>query len=399
MINIRSVTWMLNSDYGEKEFEIIENVNLKFDNSEFFVRTKRATLPCTSEPLNFKNIDYLNSLCLNHDIRWFNIPIIPNNNKKIWQFAYNVLKNYEQSFINILAVQNGKVNYDVLNESLKLIKKTSNISINGKDNFRLGLSVNIKENCPFFPFSVSDGKFGFSIALELTQEINMIIQNSPKLNLNELRANIINTLYPQIKKIEELANEEALKYNIEFKGFDFSLAPIIDDNNNGSIITILNYLGVNDFSKSGTLFATAYLTNILKYFASEFKSVGFSGVMYSLLEDTNLCKINNETGVDIEDLIKLSTMCGCGIDMIPISCDENDNNIKSTFMDVIAISTRLNKPLGIRILPIPRAKKGVLHYTNFNEDADFISNTKVLTLATNEIIEKNIDDFEFLKIK
>lgn len=399
MINIRSVTWMLNSDYGEKEFEIIENVNLKFDNSEFFVRTKRATLPCTSEPLNFKNIDYLNSLCLNHDIRWFNIPIIPNNNKKIWQFAYNVLKNYEQSFINILAVQNGKVNYDVLNESLKLIKKTSNISINGKDNFRLGLSVNIKENCPFFPFSVSDGKFGFSIALELTQDINMIIKNNSKLNLNELRANIINTLYPQIKKIEELANEEALKYNIEFKGFDFSLAPIIDDNNNGSIITILNYLGVNDFSKSGTLFATAYLTNILKYFASEFKSVGFSGVMYSLLEDTNLCKINNETGVDIEDLIKLSTMCGCGIDMIPISCDENDNNIKSTFMDVIAISTRLNKPLGIRILPIPRAKKGVLHYTNFNEDADFISNTKVLTLATNEIIEKNIDDFEFLKIK
>lgn len=399
MINIRSVTWMLNSDYGEKEFEIIEKVNLKFDNSEFFVRTKRATLPCISEPLNLKNIDYLNSLCLTHDIRWFNIPIVPSNNKKIWQFAYNVLKNYEQSFVNVLAVQDGKINYQILDESLKLIKKTSNISINGKDNFRLGLSVNVKPNCPFFPFSISDGKFGFSIALELTQDINMIICNNSKLNLNELRTNIINTLYPQIKKIEKLANEEALKYNIEFKGFDFSLAPIIDDNNNGSIITILNYLGVNDFSKSGTLFATAYLTNILKYFSSEFKSVGFSGVMYSLLEDVELCKINNEIGVDIEDLIKLSTMCGCGIDMIPISCDENDNNIKSTFMDVIAISTRLNKPLGIRILPIPRARKGVLHYTNFNEDADFISNTKVLNLATNEIIEKNIDDFEFLKIK
>ena len=80
---------MLNSDYSEKEFEIIEKVNLKFDNSEFFVRTKRATLPCISEPLNLKNIDYLNSLCLTHDIRWFNIPIIPSNNKKIWQFFFN----------------------------------------------------------------------------------------------------------------------------------------------------------------------------------------------------------------------------------------------------------------------------------------------------------------------
>ena len=180
MINIRSVTCMLNSDYSEKEFEIIEKVNLKFDNSEFFVRTKRATLPCISEPLDLKNIDYLNSLCLTHDIRWFNIPIIPSN---------------EQSFVNILAVQDGKINYQILDESLKLIKKTSNISINGKDNFRLGLSVNVKPNCPFFPFSVSDGKFGFSIALELTQDINMIICNNSKLNLNELRTNIINTLY------------------------------------------------------------------------------------------------------------------------------------------------------------------------------------------------------------
>ena len=119
MINIRSVTWMLNSDYSEKEFEIIEKVNLKFYNSEFFVRTKRATLPCISEPLDLKNIDYLNSLCLTHDIRWFNIPIIPSNNKKIWQFAYNVLKNYEQSFVNVLAVQDGKINYQILDESLK----------------------------------------------------------------------------------------------------------------------------------------------------------------------------------------------------------------------------------------------------------------------------------------
>ena len=62
MINIRAVTWMLNSDYSEKEFEIIEKVNLKFDNSEFFVRTKRATFPCISEPLDLKNIDYLNTI-------------------------------------------------------------------------------------------------------------------------------------------------------------------------------------------------------------------------------------------------------------------------------------------------------------------------------------------------
>ena len=264
MINIRSVTWMLNSDYGEKEFEIIEKVNLKFDNSEFFVRTKRATLPCISEPLNLKNIDYLNSLCLTHDIRWFNIPIIPSNNKKIWQFAYNVLKNYEQSFVNVLAVQDGKINYQILDESLKLIKKASNISINGKDNFRLGLSVNVKPNCPFFPFSISDGKFGFSIALELTQDINMIICNNSKLNLNELRTNIINTLYPQIKKIEKLANEEALKYNIEFKGFDFSLAPIIDDNNNGSIITILNYF-----------FAFYYISTLTKIIHKIYNSLHF----------------------------------------------------------------------------------------------------------------------------
>ena len=42
------------------------------------------------------------------------------------------------------------------------------MSANGKDNFRLGISVNVQPDGPFFPFTYSSGEMGFSIALELT---------------------------------------------------------------------------------------------------------------------------------------------------------------------------------------------------------------------------------------
>ena len=49
-------------------------------------------------------------------------------------------------------------------------------------------------------------------------------------------------------------------------------------------------------------------------------------------------------------------------------------------LDVSAISMRYDKPLGIRFLPIPRTYSNSIYYTNFTEDADFISNTRILSI-------------------
>ena len=399
MIQIRAVTYNLSADPTSEHFDVIGRANSLWSLQNYFIRTYRVSLVPFNKPVSIDYFKKINELCNKCDVRWFNVPLDPwgtENKRELFEFGYNVLKNYRQSFVNINCVKNGKFNSDTIDRSVRLIKKVSTISNNGDANFRLGISGNIGYDCPFFPFSMSSGKFSFSIALELTQEINRIVANMHKKDLLFLRNQIISTIEPQIDEIYNYAQKISKETGLQFDGFDFSLAPIIDQD--GSVIPILRKMGVDEFGQTGTMFATAYLTNILKFFAKQFPSVGFSGVMYSLLEDLELCRINNEKGVKIEDLIKLSTMCGCGIDMVPVTADITDSQLRTAIIEIGGISSRLQKPLGIRFLPIPRSKLGEKVYTDFNEDADFIANTRVLSLGDNSISDFGADTFKFLSI-
>lgn len=396
MIGIRSITYQLPEKYEDDHLKQVAGVSRLWDNSYPLLRTQRISLCPFSEPAPLSNFKKLSALCDETRVRWFNIPLRPSLAKSVsslMSFGHSVLSEYSRAFVNVLGVENKTINRHFLSQYSKLAKRVSTISQDGKDNFRLGLSINIKPDCPFFPFTFSNGVFGFSIALELTQEINRICSESQNNNLAELQRTIITEIEPQIDSIKVIAEDISAKSGLEFKGFDFSLAPIIDPD--GSVITILNSLGVYDFGNTGCLFATSFLTNILKHWAYKYKSVGFSGVMYSLLEDLELCSINNQRGVTLYQMISLSTMCGCGLDMVPVYGEIKNEELMSVYLEVAAISCRLNKPLGVRILPIQNCKRGSTIYTSFHDDPDFISNTKVVTPNMN-LLSPFGDEFRFL---
>ncbi|MFQ9924811.1 MAG: DUF711 family protein [Beduini sp.] len=384
MIGIRSITYHLPTNYNDTELNKILNVSRFWPLQYPAIRTQRMALTPCNKPMSVEKIKKLSNICDTSEIRWFNIPIDPwesQNKEELFKFCENTLNNFGRAFINVLTFKNNKANDEIIEFSSNLLKKVSLINKNGKDNFRLGFSANIKPNGPFFPFTMSGGNLGFSIALELTQEINAICDRNNKLSIMQLRDILSKELIKQISDIEKIALHIAEHFNLLFLGFDFSIAPIISDD--GSVITILHRLGIYNFGKNGTLFATVFLTDLIKSFKKKFRSVGFSGVMYSLLEDLELCMINNERGVTLEDLTKLSTMCGCGIDMVPVYGGITNQELKSIFLEIYSISSRLDKPLGIRILPIPYTKKNQLQYTNLHDDADFIANTKIVDLDIN----------------
>lgn len=397
MIGIRSITYNLSRDCNEHEYDLIRKINVNWKTAYPLIRTSRLNLPVQHDLDDIKQYAQIADNCLKIGIRWFNIPIDPwerHAKEKFCSFAHNVLKTYDRAFVHIIGVQKKQIDLDILKKSVELIEKTSKLGNNGHENFRLGISCNAVENTPFFPFTMSSGKFSFSIALELTQEINEIIQRHKTRNLSELRDIISSDLNRQIAVIENIAQRLSAEYNIEFAGFDFSLAPIIE--RNGSVWPILKHLGICEFGKCGSLFATYYLTDLLKSFGKFHKMVGFSGVMYSLLEDFDLCQINNEHGVSLEHLIAMSTMCGCGLDMIPIHSDVSYGEIVNLMLEVAAVSNRLNKPLGIRLLPIPDTYKGKEYFTCFSEDADFIANTKLVELGNNSIKIGKLQNFSFI---
>jgi hypothetical protein len=396
MVGIRSITYHLPEQITEKHLVKAARLSRMWDRSFPLIRTQRLCLCPFSEPAEINSLKPLSSLCDMSSIRWFNVPISPKQSQNIsglFGFAHDVLAEYGRAFVNVLGVENGELCTDIFDRCAELIRRTSILSASGQDNFRLGISINVRPNGPFFPFTYSSGKMGFSIALELTQEINEICAKTQGGNLSFLRSEILASVIPQIQNINTLAATLAEQEGVSFHGFDFSLAPIIDEN--GSIITILNRLGVYNFGYTGTLFATSFLTNILKALAARFPSVGFSGVMYSLLEDLELCSINNERGVTMEQIISLSTMCGCGVDMVPVYGKIKTEELISILLDVSGISCRLNKPLGVRLLPIPQYGRSKSGFTNFHNDSDFIANTKIVGLNLNLITEPG-DVFTYL---
>jgi uncharacterized protein (UPF0210 family) len=61
----------------------------------------------------------------------------------------------------------------------------------------------------------------------------------------------------------------------------------------------------------------------------------------------------------MRDLLAFSTICGVGIDTVPISLDSvSVEDLAALYMEVGSLSYRLNKPLSCRVLPMKNKAVG-----------------------------------------
>ena len=389
MIKIRSITYNIGSDDSNLSKELF-CYSQEWD-STFQPHTQRINLSESDSSRKYLNrISSYIPVCECSSVRWINSPINCRSTsiKDPYKLALQILELSGSTFVNLISVQQNKIKTNEFENYSKLIKKVARLDDTGVNNFRLGLSFNIGYNCPFFPFTRAKlNENSFSIGLELVEEINRIIIESKLKSLVDLKKLIIETLEKQVSNIYKFAINFEAKHDLKFSGFDFSIAPVISEL--GSVLPLLKTVGISSFGAVGTMFATAYWTDILGTLKSKFPSVVFSGMMYSILEDIELCKLNNKKGIKAENFVSLSTMCGCGLDMLPIYEDTSDQEVVSACLDIAAISYRYNKPLGVRLLPIPRILRGSNNYTSISDEVDFISNTKVVNLGENEIVNCN----------
>ncbi len=379
MINIRTVTYNMPFDFGTKELEIIKKSTSFWDEFKYSVHTQRINFP-VYRVIEANRIDEISKFCTNAGIRWFGIPIEigVTDYKKI--SIEKILSTYKNAFFNMICAKDGKVSDKVVGRIADQFLRNAMEDNEGLIGFRFGASNNVAPNGPFFPFTYADGNhLGFSIGLELSEEINCLC-DLEYANIDEFRKAIIKNLEPQLAEIENKAEEISMATNMEFDGIDFSLAPLPKYGN--SVMTILKKLGIENINDTGMLFATAFLTKILKEFAVIHKSVGFSGVMYSLLEDLEYARMNSQNGFSINNMIALSTMCGCGVDMVPIPLETSADRIRTILLEVACVSSRLHKPLGVRLLPVNDFGDGVTHFTG---EKDFVTNTRIVDVHGNKI--------------
>src|SRR5262249_46343810 len=141
---------------------------------------------------------------------------------------------------------------------------------------------------------------------------------------------------------------------VEYAGLDFSLAPFPADD--VSVGACIEALGVDCFGAPGTLAAVAALTSAIR--AARLRRVGFCGVMRPVLEDWALARRVTEGRVSLSELLLSSTVCGTGLDTVPLPGDIGEDEIQGILAEVGALSIALDKPLTARLFPVPGRAAG-----------------------------------------
>lgn len=227
----------------------------------------------------------------------------------------------------------------------RTMKAISRISADGEANFRFGAAARIPAGTPFFPVAHHSGPAAFSIGLESAGLVAAAFQGHDDRETAgvALRSRLEASLSPIQALAETLAAESSRRY----LGIDLSPAPSIEV----SIGEPIEALTGQPFGTPTTLSACATITQGLK--STHLTSCGYSGLMLPLLEDRVLARRAAEQRFGVQDLLFYSSVCGTGLDVIPVPGDCREDDLAGLILDMAVLATRLQKPLAARLLPIP----------------------------------------------
>ncbi len=256
--------------------------------------------------------------------------------------------------------------------SARVIHQTAAISPDGFANLRFAALANVKPFTPFLPAAYHHPGSGPAISLAVECADAVLEAFTPQRDLEESRGFLLALLEETAEKLTKLIQPQLAGTRIAFKGFDFSPAPFPEDW--CSLGGATEKLGLEHIGGVGSLSAIAIIADTLD--RGKWLKAGFNGMMLPLLEDSILAKRAEEGLLSVKDLMLYATMCGTGLDTVPLAGDITLEQLESVLMDISAISVRLGKPLTARLMPIPGKAAG--DFTGF--DFAFFANSRILPL-------------------
>ncbi len=278
------------------------------------------------------------------------------------------LRATENVFASVqIASRASGINLRAVSAAARAIHALANSTPDGFGNFRFAALANCPPHSPFFPVAYQHGSEpAFALATE-GAPLALAAFSRAK-NLDEARANLIGAVENAAQAMTRIANELAARFAFRFAGIDFSLAPFPDAAR--SIGSALEKLTGAAFGEHGTLFAVAFVTDCLH--RASFPRVGFSGLLLPVLEDATLAA--RAAHYSLDSLLLYSTVCGTGLDTVPLPGDTSADAIAAILLDLATLAVRLDKPLTARLIPIPGLKTG--DTTRF--DFQYFANARVL---------------------
>ncbi|WP_019617063.1 DUF711 family protein [Psychromonas ossibalaenae] len=276
--------------------------------------------------------------------------------------------------VNVPLDENGILDNQLITDSAKAVEAISKITPRGEGNFNFTVNFNCKALIPYFPASYHDkalGKqyvIGFETPDLLVHVLNEFNQKNNVLSHNQYFAEYYRLMSEALEYHVSAVNKIRINFEkhnssgFTFAGIDSSAAPSKDCS---SMVEVYKQMGVPCFGASGTVEASALLTRVFKS-VKEVPLVGFSGLMLAVTEDSGLAQGSINEDYDIRALLTYSAVCGIGLDTVPIPGDTSVEKMSALMRDTGTMAFRLNKPLTVRVFPVPGLKAGDI--TKFESD-------------------------------
>ncbi len=344
-----------------------------FENNGYTVQTVRIATQPWGKYFESKNqivklVRDLELLAHKYAIDYFNIgtTIDP----KLIPIIYDMIKNTSTMFCTTLVSDSKKIHYRAARQTAKAMKRLSNISEDGFANLRFAAIFNTKPGSPFYPAAYHKGPTSFAIG---TENSDLVYKAFSKAQTIEKAAYFLkNILLAEFKKIENIAEYVSRKEKIQYDGIDVSIATSIKPDE--SVAYAFERLGLGKFGDVGTLAIARVITETIQHL--DIKKCGYSGLMLPILEDYGLAQRNNEERYNLTDLLLYSSVCGTGLDTIPLPGNVSEDKLYALLLDIASLAIKLNKPLSARLMPVPHKKAGEMTDYTF----EYFVNSKIMKI-------------------
>lgn len=256
-----------------------------------------------------------------------------------------------------------------LERTAKIIQQIARSTEDGYGNLRFAALMNCPPNTPFFPAAYfQDTRINFGIGWQAADLVYDTFADAP--DLNTALQHLKTRMEKEGQQIVAIAQTLAQEHNVKFVGIDVSPAPMADE----SIGYAIEQQLPGHFGERGTLTVCANLTRTLR--SLNLPLCGYSGLMLPVLEDIGLGQRSQEGCFNLDSLLLYSAVCGTGLDTIPIPGDASTVQISAILTDVATLSSRLSKPLSVRLFPVPGLNAGEM--TRF--ESPYLTNTTVMSI-------------------
>jgi hypothetical protein len=247
----------------------------------------------------------------------------------------------------------GGVSLPAVRWAAEVIRRCGEISPDGFGNLRFAALANVAAGSPFFPAAYHDGGAPvFSLGVEAADLAVSACQEAS--SLADARLRLVRLVEEHAARLVKAVKKPGGVRGLRFGGIDFTLAPFPEAAR--SLGSALERLTGQPVGSAGTLAAAAFLADTLD--RAKVSAVGFAGLFFPVLEDAVLAARAAEGRLTVNDLLLYSTVCGAGLDTLPLPGAIDTGSLAAILLDVGSLAMRLNKPLTARLMPIPGKQAG-----------------------------------------